>query len=215
MASLSKGTTFSNGVTYSATDLNNLVDSAAILPGAILDRTSILPNTGTLFLSYDPFTSGLARCSLLDIINALPADDVGINKSLRTLGTGAQQAVAGNDGRLSASVTGLRLGAGGGSLDTAAAPKDTIFPPLNINALTTVNLDLADVFYDNALTSNKTYTLTNARSGYVKVFQIFQNGHTVAFSGGWIVFGTANTAGWNIYSIVLTPGITGTITITS
>lgn len=212
MASIQKGTTFTDGVSANAAALNNLVDAATILPGIITDRTTATPATADQFLIYDASASALAQCTLQNIIDAFPTDATALSKSLRTLGTGATQAVAGNDARLSATLSAgvgkLRVvGTGGfGSLDTAAAPKDLIFTPVNINTLTNIDWDTADVFYDAALSANKTYTFSNVRDGRVIVLQINQNGHTVAFPVGWLVLGTANTASWNAYSLVKSVG---------
>lgn len=201
MSKLLKGTTFTTGVPATAADLNNLVDAASILPGAVTEQTTITPATGDLLLAYDVSGSALGKFSVQDVIDVFPTDAAAGNKSLRTLGTTATQAAAGNDTRFPSSVTGIRKGAGAGSTDAAAAPKDFIFTPNNLSGSSTIDWDLADVFYDT-LSANRTYTFTNVRAGRVIVLQLNQNGHTVAFPAGWILLGTANTASWNIYSLV-------------
>lgn len=213
MGSLSKGSTFTDGVQSNAAAINNLVDNATVLPGIITDRGAVTPDPTDSMLVYDASGSALAKCTLQNLIDAFPADSLAANKSLRTLGTGAQQAVAGNDTRLQSSITGIRKGVSGGA-DTVAVPKDFYFTGVNITATSTIDCDSADLFYDNALASNKTYTVSNTRGGMAKVIQIFQNGHTVAFSG-WTILGTPNTAGWNVYSLTFSSGVSTPIAVCS
>src|SRR5882724_617694 len=105
MADLQKGTTFTTGVSATAADLNNLVDSATILSAAITGKGAVTPDPADSLLIYDTSGSALAKCTLQNVIDAFPTDAAAGSKSLRTLGVGATQAVAGNDTRLPASVT--------------------------------------------------------------------------------------------------------------
>src|SRR4051812_36054076 len=107
MGSISKGSTFIDGVQSNAAAINNLVDAATILPGIITDRGTVAPDPTDSMLVYDASGSQLAKCTIQNLIDAFPTDAVAASKSLRTLGTGAQQAVAGNDSRIPASVNGI------------------------------------------------------------------------------------------------------------
>ena len=207
MSDISKGTTFTNGVSASATDLNNLVDAATIQPAAITGKGAVTPDVADSLLIYDNSGSSLAKCTLQNVIDALPTDN-GPAKSLRTLGPTGNQAAAGNDARFPASVTGIRKSTGAGSTDVAATPTDFKFPTQNINALTNIDFNAADIFYDTALSANKVYTFSNVGAGRSIVIQINQNGHTVGFPAGVLILGTPSTAGWNLYCITVTNGAT-------
>lgn len=74
MASLSKGTTFVNGGTYYAVDLNNLVDSATPIGGFITDRSSATPASDDVFIFSDTSDSGnLKKGTLSDVETAANA----------------------------------------------------------------------------------------------------------------------------------------------
>lgn len=206
MAKLSKGTDFSVAGTYSGTDLNNLVDAATVLPGFITDWTAVTPVSADSFLFYSAGGATLAKCTLSDILGSITSDAAAGTPSLRSLGTGATQAAAGNDSRFPANVTGIRLGAGGAANDTAAGAKDLNFSSVNLSHGTAVNWDLGDVFYDTGLTSNTTYTFSNVRDGRVIILMINQNAKTVTLPAGWTLLGTANTAGWNMYTFIKSAG---------
>lgn len=197
MAKLSKGTTFSDGSSYNAASLNNLVDQASVLPGIITEFASSTPDVADSLLIYDTSASALAKCTITDLIAAFPNDPVAATKGLRSLGTGAQQAAPGNDTRFGATLSGsvgkLRLiGTNGlASNDTGAAPKDLAFASSNLSGGTAIDWDVADIFYDTLSGSaGKTYTFSNVRDG--RVITIMLN--TAAFTGTITWPTTAGTA---------------------
>lgn len=206
MSDIQAGTTLSDGVSYHGSDFNALVNNATILPAFITAKGAVIPSSSDSICIYDSSGSGLAKCTLGDLIsNVIPQDNVAGIASLRTLGTGPQQAAAGSDSRFPASVTGLRKSAGSASTDTAAAPKDLDFTPQSLSGISNIDWDLGNLFYEGLLGTSKTYTFSNVRSGRVIIAQINQNGHTVSFQGGWILLGTQNVAGWNVYCFMNTP----------
>ncbi len=182
MAKLSRGSTFTTGVSGTAADLNNLVDAATILPGAITEQGAVLPDVSDSVLIYDASGSSLAKAQINDIINIIPSGAAAGTPSLRALGTTSTTAVAGNDNRLPAVVTGIRKGAGNGNADTAAGPKDFSTAGVNLAGGLAINWDLSDMFYDITLTGSATrnYTFSNVRSGRVITVVLW---NMVAFTG--------------------------------
>lgn len=167
MAKLQKGVTFVDGTTYAAADLNNLVDLAIILPGAITELSSFTADVADSILYYSSSQAALKKTTLQGVINLVPSGSIAATPALRALGTGATQAAAGNDVRFPSSITGLRKG-NGASADTAAAAKDLSFAPVALAAGTAINWDSSDMFTDTLSGSGAlTYTFSNVRSGRV------------------------------------------------
>jgi hypothetical protein len=166
---LQRGETFlDNGSSYASADLHTLVENAKILPPAITDQTDAGPVVADNFLFYQVSSGNLRKCTFQELISGFPADASAGTQSLRSLGAGAGQAVAGNDTRIPASVTGVRLSAGGGSTDVAAGPKDLAFAPVNLSGGLSVDWDTGDIFYDTLTGSTShAYTFANVRPGRV------------------------------------------------
>lgn len=206
MAKLQKGKDFTTGSPFSGADLNSLVDAATILPGAITEQSAVTPAGADTVMVYSAAATALGKCTVTQLFAAQSSDAAAGTPSIRTLGTGAQQAAPGNSTGLSASVAGVRKSTSTASTDVAATAKDFAYASVNITSLTNIDWDAGDVFVDTLLASNKTYTFSNLRDGRVIVIKINQNSKTVAFPVGWLLLGTANTAGWNIYSLSYGPG---------
>jgi hypothetical protein len=206
MAKLSKGTTFSDGSSANAAALNNLVDNATVLAGIITDWGAVTPDVADSILIYDSSAANLAKCTLANVISLIPSSAVAGTPALRALGAGSTDAAAGNDSRFPASVTGLRKGAGAGSSDTAAGPNDMRFASSNLGTGTDIDWSLADIFYSTSLDANKTYTFSNVTDGRVIMLLVNQNSKTITLPGGWTTIGTANIAGWNIYTFIKSTG---------
>lgn len=96
MADLSKGTTFVNGSSYGATDFNNLVDAATILPAFISGKSTVSPATGDYLVFHDVSGSVLAKNTIANILDLQLKDTAAGTASMRTLGTGATQAAQGS-----------------------------------------------------------------------------------------------------------------------
>lgn len=215
MAKLSRGHTFTDGSTAVAADLNTLVDSAAILPGAITEQAGATPANADSFLIYSASASDLRKCTLADVVAAFPNDAIAATKSLRSLGTTSTQAAAGNDTRFPADVTGIRKSAGGGSSDIAAVPKDFAFPPVNLAAGLSIDWDAGDIFYDTLTGSvSYAYTFANVRAG--RVIQVILK--TLGYTGTitWpTLLGTApiQTNGSTVHTFTFVNSALGTIGI--
>jgi hypothetical protein len=156
-----------NGSTYQASDLNNSIQQVAVLPAFVTSQIAGSDSSAAdTFLSVQ--SGSVFKVTLQNIINGFPGDAAAGTKSLRSLGTGALQAAPGNDGRFSASVTGLRFSAGGGATDIAGAPANLAFASSNLAGGSNINWDSADLFYDTLSgATNKTYTFSNIRDGRV------------------------------------------------
>lgn len=190
MAKLQKGFTFVDGFSYSAANLNAIVDSALILPGAITEQTATAPILTDSFLYYNAGAAALRQCTLQNMVSAFPVDALAGTASLRTLGTGATQAAQGTDIRFSGRVTGIRLGQDWPVNDTVAAPKDLRFPSVNLSGGTNINWDSADIFFDFLTGSaNKTYTFSNVRDGRVITVELTLYGYTGLISWPAMSFG--------------------------
>jgi hypothetical protein len=168
---LSKGTTFASG-TWTAADLNNLVDNAVILPAAISGKAAAGVASADSFLFLQASSGNLKKCALSDIIAGFPSDAAAATAALRTLGTGATQAAAGNDGRFSSTLAGSvgklrKIGTAGlPGNDVAAGAGDLAFASVNINGGTAIDWATADVFYDTLTgAAGKTYTFSNVADG--------------------------------------------------
>lgn len=208
---LSKGTTYTAGGSVTDVNLNALVDAGSILPGCISEQTQAAPAVAAMFL-YRSNTGSLRKCSLTQVINAFPADDAAGTPSLRRLGTTSIKAAAGNDNRFPANVTGIRLGANAASNDTAATAKDFSYP-LDMSGGTTIDWDVANVFYDT-LAGNRTITaFSNLRIGRQIHVIIKLNGFTVTFtpviSGGIESLGAGTTFSHYVFTRI--SGALGTI----
>lgn len=156
-----RGFTFVDNTTGTAANLNALVDSAIILPGAITEQASLAPVAADQFMFYSSSLASLKKCTLTQLIAAFPGDATAGTKSLRSLGTGATQAAAGNDTRFPASITGPRVGHGAGA-DTVANANDLAFGAQNLLGGLNIAWDAAEVFYDTLSgASNKTYIFSN------------------------------------------------------
>ena len=209
-AQLSKGHTFHNGDTsISAATLNTFVDNGTILPGAILEQVAGPPTTDDSFLYADGTNGGLKRCTLQQVLNQIPTNSPASTPALRRLGVGANMAAPGNDNRFPSPIRGIRLG-NGPAADTIAAPKDTIFAPIDLHTqLGVIDWDLADVFYET-LGNDKTYTFANLRAGRRILVVLKTAGHAVTFPTllGDAPPTTGNTG--NIYYIEFTNTTLGT-----
>lgn len=163
MAKLQKGYTFTDGTTGTAAELNSLVDSAILLPGAITEQTTTTPDVADSVLFYDTSAAGLRKNTFANVIALVPSEGVAATPSLRALGTGATQAAPGNDTRFPAAITGPRIGHGT-SADTAAVPSDLAFAQKNLAGTLNIDWSTWEVFYDvlSGSGSARTYTFTNS-----------------------------------------------------
>jgi hypothetical protein len=97
MAQFSKGDTFTNGEQVTGARLNQLVDSATLLAGAITDQTSITANTvasGDSILLYDLSATALREANVSDVLGS----NVAITTSAITGGANSDILIAPNDG---------------------------------------------------------------------------------------------------------------------
>jgi hypothetical protein len=165
MADLSGGYTFADGSgAITAARLNALIGSATILPAFITGKSSITPDVADSIVFYDTSGTVLGKCTITALITAMQ-------------GTSSGKLAAGNDSRFSASVTGLRLGAGAGA-DTAAKAKDLAFAPTAAPptaGAVTLNCALNNLF-TTTFVANTTVTLTNVSDGDEICYQITQGG---------------------------------------
>src|ERR1051326_2048509 len=133
-AQLQNGTNFVDGNNYGAADFNASVDEATILPGLITEQANIGSNPvgADQFVGVQATTGHLFNCTLTQLIAGFPTDDANSVPSLRSLGTTAGKAAAGDDSRFPASFTGIRM-ANSTSPDTAATPDDVAFSEFVLN----------------------------------------------------------------------------------
>ena len=78
MAQISKGQTFNNGDQVTGTTLNQLVDAATLLNGAITEQTSLSGSVdgADLVLLYDQTATALRKASITDILNSATTANV-------------------------------------------------------------------------------------------------------------------------------------------
>jgi hypothetical protein len=154
MADLQSGEVFIAGQVLTHTQLNNAINAAVIQAAFLTGKTAITPVGGDYVLFYDVSGTVLGKCTMTALITAL-------------IGLTGTTAAAGNDSRFSSSVTGIRKGAGNGSTDTAAVPKDYVLAPTHASlsaGVATLNCALNNVFYI-ALDANGTITLSGIADG--------------------------------------------------
>lgn len=104
MTQITKGDTFADGQQVTGARLNQLIDSATILPTVITDQTAVLTGTSAntastdLLLIYNQATSALRKATISDVVNTgvsittptiNSANDTGINPTQSSLKTGA------------------------------------------------------------------------------------------------------------------------------
>jgi hypothetical protein len=212
MADLQKGHTFTEGSSgNTAADLNALVDSGTILPAFITGKSAVVTLEDVdLALVYDNSAAAMRKVTFANIVGSFPADAAAGTAALRTLGTTSVKAAAGNDTRFPASVTGIRLGAGAGSADTAADVDDFTFAPVDLSGVTVIDWSAGDVFTDD-LSGNKTYTFSNQAEGRSIQIIIKRNGHTptlpVAIGSVLVGAGTTFSHSFLTYTSLGTTGL--------
>ena len=110
MAQFSKGETFADGQQVTGARLNQLVDSAVLLAGAITDQTNITAGTvasGDSVLLYDLSATALREANVSDVLGS----NLPVTTSALTAGTNRDVVVTPNDGVI---VTGLGYSSGDG-----------------------------------------------------------------------------------------------------
>ena len=73
MAQIQKGDTFADGQQVTGARLNQLIDSATILPNIITDQTNLTANTvetGDSILLYDLSATALREATASDLLNS-------------------------------------------------------------------------------------------------------------------------------------------------
>lgn len=164
---------FADGDIFNAQRANNSFSTAAIQIGFVTGKSLITPATGDFLVFYDISGNVLAKCTLASFINA-------------NAGIIAGTVAAGNDSRFPSTVTGIRKGAGVGSLDTVAALSDFVRAPAVLTLVTgaaTGDCTLYDKF-TCTLIANATITLTGIPDGGCVYLQTTQDGtgsRTLAF----------------------------------
>jgi hypothetical protein len=205
-AQILKGHTFHDGDTaVSAATLNSFVDSATILPGVITEQAATLPTFTDSFLFAG--ANGLKQCTAENILGLIPINAGASTASLRELGILGNQAAAGNDTRFPAQITGLRKGNGVGA-DTAAVPKDTLFPPVVLTANQTIDWDAADVFTRD-MAASETFPMINFRVGRTITIIFKLNGHAAVLTSSPSPRITTLGTGINYWYITLTTSALG------
>jgi len=172
MAQILKGQTFNNGDQVTGTTLNQLVDAATLLTGAITEQGVFTGpiNSLDLLLIYDQSTNSLRKCNINDILSSGIAmttptiiGSVGADITL-TPASGYAFSVVGNQtisGTLG--VTGNTTI--GGTLSVTGSYND-------INLGTGKNVTLSSAPVTSMQAANKGYvdgTLSAASNGYVKL----------------------------------------------
>jgi hypothetical protein len=162
---ITAGKVWVDGDNVDAAGLNLFVSGAAIQAAFITGKSAITPVAADSFVFYDASGAVLGKCALSAIITA-------------GLGLTSTTAAAGNDSRFSSSITGIRKGAGVGSTDTLAVPKDFVLPPTAVALVTgAATLDcVANNLFTVTLTANATITLASITDGDTIRVQITQDG---------------------------------------
>lgn len=139
-----------------------------------------MPVGGDYVLTYQSAQSRLARASVTNILALVPVDQAAGTASMRTLGTGATQALPGNSARLPSVITGIRKGNGAGA-DTVAAPVDYANIPQTISGTV---IDWTVAFWRfKTISANTTFTISNNYNGGYVFIEIAASGaNTVAFN---------------------------------
>lgn len=97
MADITAGLTFVDDDTYAAGDLNTLVGNAVINPALITGKSAVAPATTDNVLISDTSNSGaLIKNTIAVVLDLQLKDAAAGTASMRTLGTGGQQAAQGN-----------------------------------------------------------------------------------------------------------------------
>jgi len=143
MPQIQKGDTFADGQQVTGARLNQLVDSATILPAIITDQTNLTANTvaaGDSVLLYDASATALREATASDLLNS----NIAVTTSSITGGANSDIVITPNDG---ATVTGATYTSGDG-----------------LTVVVTLN--------SHGLVVNQVVTISGAGSGYNGTFRI-------------------------------------------
>jgi len=143
MPQIQKGDTFADGQQVTGARLNQLVDSATILPAIITDQTNLTANTvatGDSVLLYDASATALREATASDLLNS----NIAVTTSSITGGANSDIVITPNDG---ATVTGATYTSGDG-----------------LTVVVTLN--------SHGLAVNQVVTISGAGSGYNGTFRI-------------------------------------------
>lgn len=143
MPQITKGDTFADGQQVTGARLNQLVDSATILPAIITDQTNLTANTvatGDSVLLYDASATALREATASDLLNS----NIAVTTSSITGGANSDIVITPNDG---ATVTGATYTSGDG-----------------LTVVVTLN--------SHGLAINQVVTISGAGSGYNGTFRI-------------------------------------------
>lgn len=164
---------FGDGEVFNAQRTNNAFATLAAQIAFITGRALITPVGGDSVLFFDLSGNVLGKCTFTQLAVALQ-------------GLTSSTLASGSDSRFPATITGIRKGAGVGSLDTAAALSDFVRAPAILTLVTgaaTGDCTLYDKF-TCTLIANATITLTGIPDGGCVYLQTTQDGtgsRTLAF----------------------------------
>ena len=122
MAQFSKGDTFTDGEQVTGARLNQLIDSATLLAGAITDQSNITANTvatGDSILLYDLSATALREANVSDVLGS----NLPITTSAITAGINSDIVITPNDGTI---VTGQAYTSGDGQTVTVTSTAHTL-----------------------------------------------------------------------------------------
>jgi hypothetical protein len=151
---ISKGVTFTDGMTVHGADLNNAIDNATILPTFFSTKGSATPLTTDLLLFHQNSTSTIKQATVATVMTAGNALNTTTTQSAKTF-------------------------YGGPTAGSAAAPTFRLLSPFDTSDATdtgggtTVDCSLARTF-SRTLAANTTYTLTNIADGETVTVSVAQ-----------------------------------------
>jgi hypothetical protein len=174
MAQIQKGHTYANGDQVTASNLNNLADSAVLLPGAITDQTALTANTvatGDTVLLHDASASALKKASASDLLNS----GLAITTSALASPTAADLVITPSAGQKVDVAGTLEADDVNVTDDLTVTGDTTLSGPVITSSTITANgasTFVGNVIVDNGLTSNGTANFTgvlqvNGSTAYV------------------------------------------------
>lgn len=206
MPQFNKGESFADGQQVTGVRLNNLIDGATILSGAITDQTNITANTvasGDSILLYDLSATALREANVSDVLGS----NVPVTTSVVTAGANSDIFITPNDGTI---VIGQAYTSGNGLTVTVTSPAHLLTVG-QVILVTSAGTGYNGTFrVATVLTNSFTYEMTTAATAGGGLLSYTKKG-SVRNAGNETVDGSLFVAGSTVLSGATT-SITGTIT---
>lgn len=218
MAQFLKGDTFADGQQLTATRLNQLVDSATLIAGAITDQTNITANTvasGDSILLYDLSATALREANVSDVLGS----NVPVTTSVVTAGANNDILITPNDATI---VVGIPYVSANGLTVVATTPTAHGLTVGQVVLISAASSGYNGTFKLTAVTSTTfTYVQTTAATAgsgsfsYIRKGTVKNTGNQT-ISGNLYVDGTFEVNGVQNGAVTQTGAVTqsGTVNVT-